>query len=71
MNKKHLLIRIITLPLKIIFSLIWYISICLISNYKWLLYGGQELIYFKKEFKGSLEELISSNEKLVELLKNK
>lgn len=71
MNRKYFLIRLITLPLKLSFMLVWINIIALISVWKWLIYGGQDFVYFKEYTKGNLEDLIKSNEELVKTLKDK
>lgn len=48
--------------------LLWTVFIVLIAQYKWLIYGGQDFIYFKESTKGNLEDLIRSNEELIKLL---
>lgn len=71
MNKRHLLIRIITFPFKLLFSSSWYFCICIVSNIKWLLYGGEEVVFFKNETKGILLDIVEQNEKLLNLLNPK
>jgi len=71
MNRKYFLIRLITLPIKLVFMLLWTFCVVFIAQYKWLKYGGQDFIYFKESTKGSLEDLIKSNEELlIKLNKN-
>ena len=66
-NKKHLLLRIITSPLKLIFTLIWNIMIAFIMTFQWIVFGSQEL-YYGKDGKDSLVTLIEQNEKIIKHL---
>jgi hypothetical protein len=70
-NKKFLLIRIITFPFKLLFTLLWMIFFGLLLSFRWLLYGSQE-VYFGKHFgNGELIKIINQNEKIIKLWKEK
>lgn len=44
-NKKYLLLRIITFPIKLTFHLLWNIIFSFVITLKWLKNGGSELFY--------------------------
>jgi len=67
-NKKYLGLRIITSPIKLIFTLIWNILLSFIITYKWVVFGSQELLY-GVDGKESLVNLIKQNEELIKKLK--
>ena len=64
LNKKYILLRIVTSPIKLIFTLIWMILWSLLLVWKWILYGSDE-IYFSENFnRNDISKLIESIEKL-------
>ena len=64
LNKKYILLRIITSPIKLIFTLIWMILWSTILVWKWILYGSDE-VYFSENFnRNDVSKLIESVEKL-------
>ena len=64
LNKKYILLRIITSPIKLIFTLIWMILWSTILVWKWILYGSDE-VYFSENFnRNDMSKLIESVEKL-------
>lgn len=69
-NYKYLGFRIISFPIKLLFSLIWSFLIAILISLKWLKNGGQEL-YYGNEFGGTITTLIDSNEKLIKALAEK
>ena len=71
-NKRYILIRIITLPFKLLFTVVWFLCMAVFSNWKWVLYGGQEIYYSKTDNRDSIWDLMKSNKELIEELnKNK
>ena len=67
-NKKYLLIRILTFPIKLAFTLFWNNLIALMLTWQWILHGGQEL-YYGKDNDASLVKLIEQNEEIIKKLK--
>ena len=63
-NKKYLALRIITFPIKLIFTIVWFFIMSLIISAKWVIFGSQEL-YYGKDGKNSLTNLIEQNEKII------
>lgn len=68
-NKKYLLIRIITSPIKLIFLLLWYNLFAVLLLLKWVKNGGQE-VFYGTDFGNSIVELIETNKKLTEEINN-
>jgi hypothetical protein len=66
-NKTHFALRLITFPIKLVFTLLWHLLIGVLYSVKWLKHGGQEL-YYSNEHGGNLVKLIESNEKLIDAL---
>lgn len=68
-NKKYLLLRILSYPFRLVFTLFWMILFGFMLSIRWLLYGSQEL-YFGKNFGGAhLAEIVEQNEKIIESFK--
>lgn len=44
-NKRYLLLRIITLPIKLTFHLLWSVLFSILITLKWLKNGGEEIFY--------------------------
>lgn len=68
-NKKFFLIRLLTLPLKLCFGLLFSICAELILMYKWLIYGGEEVIYGRYNQKTSVAKILEQNEKIIKYFK--
>ncbi len=68
-NKKHLALRIIAYPVKLLFNLAWFNFLAVALSFKWIKNGGQEL-YYGPEHEAGLVKVLESNEKLIEELKN-
>lgn len=66
LQKKNLLLRVLLMPFKLVFHLLWQISIAFILTTKWVLYGGDELVYGSEFSRGNIDELIQAVEKLTE-----
>lgn len=66
-NKKYLLIRILTFPIKLIFSIVWHSLIGLMLSLQWLIHGAQE-VYYGKDNGNSLVKIIEQNEKIIQKL---
>jgi hypothetical protein len=66
-NKHYLILRIFTLPLKLIFQILWGIALGILESFHWLKFGSQELLYGKDNGK-SLVRIIEQNERLINLL---
>lgn len=69
-NKHLLLIRIVALPFYIPYTLIFNILGGFILIYKWLLFGGQRLI-FGVDHDRSIATLIEQNKKLIKEIQSK
>lgn len=63
-NKKKLLLRIITFPIKLSFQIIWGVLSSILLSIKWLKNGSQEVVY-GDDFTSSLVRLIEQNEQII------
>lgn len=63
-NKTNLLLRIITFPIKLLFSLLWFNLWAIKVSIQWVKNGGQELIYDNTHGR-DLVRLIDQNEKII------
>ena len=63
-EKKYLLLRIITAPIKLLFTLVWVNLMAFIITFKWIRWGSQE-VYFTKDTKDSIIKLIEQNELII------
>lgn len=63
-NKKYIILRLITLPLKLIFDLLWFNLFVILKTFQWLIYGSDEIIFGKDFNRNSVSELIKTVEKL-------
>lgn len=63
---KNLLLRIVLSPIKLLFHLVWLILSAFMLTLKWVLYGGDELIYGSEFGRGNIHELVEAVEKLTE-----
>lgn len=69
-NKHYLILRIISLPIKLLFQITWGILLAILQSFHWLKFGSQELLYGKDNGK-FLIRIIDQNEKLINLLSSK
>ena len=66
-NKDKFVLRLITIPFKLLFTLIWMIVYGCMLSWRWLLYGSAEF-YFGKDFgKGELVQIIEKLEKITDI----
>lgn len=63
-NKKYIILRIITSPIKLIFTMFWLILWSLILVYHWILYGSDEIFFSENFNRNDVSKLIESVEKL-------
>lgn len=63
-NKKNLILRIITFPIKLIFQITWGVLISILYSFQWLKNGGRELV-FGDDFDSSLIRLIKQNQEII------
>jgi len=70
LNKKYLVLRIITFPIKLFFQVSWSILIGIFTSFNWLMHGGEE-IYYGKDNGKSLLEIAQQNKELIKLLNKK
>lgn len=68
-NKTYLGFRIITFPIKLVFTIFWYILLSLMHSLRWLICGGQELLY-GTDSKESLVKIIEQNEEIIKHFKD-
>ncbi len=68
-NKKYLLLRLLVSPFKLVFTIIWFFLIGILTFLKWLKNGGQEL-YYADDHGGNLVKLIEQNEAILKSLKS-
>ena len=66
---KHLLLRVITFPIKLLFTLIWFNLWSIKVSLQWLFFGGEELFYGKD--RATLVDLIQQNEKIIKYFNQK
>lgn len=69
-NKKYLLLRIISFPIKLALQILWGFLFSILISIQWLKHGSQELIY-TNDHATSLARLIEQNEKLIKLYDGK
>ena len=69
-NKKYLLLRILTFPIKLIFSLLWFNLFALLKTYQWVIFGGDEIIFGTDINRDSVGELIKIVSELNDNYKN-
>jgi hypothetical protein len=62
-QKRYFLLRIITFPIKLAFSLVWFLLFGIKISVQWLLFGSQELYYGKGLDRESLANFIERVEK--------
>ena len=65
-NKKFFILRVLTLPFKLLFEIVFAIFGSCFMTLKWLLFGGQQLYYGNNNFGGNITRLIDSNEAMIE-----
>ena len=64
-NKKYFLIRLLTFPIKLLFTILWLVFYAFLLSIRWLKYGSQEF-YFGKHFgRSELVQIIEQNEKII------
>ena len=63
-NKKYLLLRIIAFPLKLLFTIIWFLLFAIFKSIQWVAYGSDEIVFRKDFNRNSITELIETIEKL-------
>lgn len=64
-NKRNLVARILTFPIKIAFQILWGVISSIFISFKWLKNGSQEVVYGDNHGE-SLVNLIEQNEKIIE-----
>lgn len=67
-NKRLFVLRLITFPIKLTFTVLWSVLIGLKISIQWLINGSQEL-YFGADHDKSLVALIENTETIVENMK--
>ena len=69
-NKKRLILRILTFPLKLAFQILWGVLSSILYSFKWLKNGSQEVVY-GDDFEKSIVRLIQQNEEIIEKMNRK
>jgi len=62
-NRRYLGLRILTAPLKLVFTLIWFMLYSLIHVYQWVIFGSDEVVFGNDFNRNTIKELIQEIEK--------
>ena len=69
-NKKNLILRILTFPIKLTFQIIWGVLSSILYSLKWLKNGSQEVVY-GDDFSCSIVRLIDQNQEIIDKINDK
>lgn len=67
LNKKYIIIRLLTFPIKLLFTVLWMLLCAIMLSFRWLFYGSTEL-YFSKNFNTTeLSKIVQQNEDIIKM----
>lgn len=69
-NKKNLLLRILTFPIKLSLQITWGVLASILYSLKWLKNGSQEVVY-GDDFNSSIVRLIDQNQEMIDKMNSK
>lgn len=67
-NTRYLGLRILTFPVKLVFTVLWFFLYSLKCSVQWILFGSQEL-YYGKDKGANLVEILEQNKEIIKLLR--
>jgi hypothetical protein len=68
LNRRYFLLRLLTFPIKLVFTIFWNSLFALMQSLRWLVCGSTETLFSGPEDRDNITGLIHRAEKLIEIL---